>query len=92
MRKKKCVDKDGNSGSSGSSGSGGTPQLAALGDKCKKTLDCEEGECCGVWPFKKCKKCCSDEYCNLSMGYGVHNQQLGYCYICKKNECIDCRE
>ena len=81
------MNKDGNSGSSGSSGSGGTPQLAALGDKCRKTLDCEDGECCGVWPFKKCKKCCSDDYCSLR--WGPHPlQHEGICYICYKKECV----
>ena len=33
------------------------------GDKCRKDSQCDSGNCCGVWPFKRCRECCKDSDC-----------------------------
>ena len=33
------------------------------GSKCRKNSQCDSGNCCGVWPFKRCRQCCQDSDC-----------------------------
>ena len=67
------------------SGTTAAPTLAGVGDKCRKTGDCETGECCGFLR-KRCKTCCSDEFCQQV--YGA-NAPVGTCYVCdKKDGCV----
>lgn len=34
------------------------------GSGCRKSSQCDSGNCCGVWPFKKCRECCTDSDCS----------------------------
>ena len=33
------------------------------GGKCRRDSQCDSGNCCGVWPFKRCRECCKDSDC-----------------------------
>ena len=33
------------------------------GRGCRKNSQCNSGNCCGVWPLKKCRECCQDSDC-----------------------------
>merc|ERR1712212_653055 len=45
------------------------------GGKCRRDSQCDSGNCCGVWPFKRCRECCKDSHCPTGQN-------------CKNNECI----
>ena len=33
------------------------------GGNCRRDSQCDSGNCCGVWPFKRCRECCKDSDC-----------------------------
>ena len=47
------------------------------GASCGCSSDCKSGNCCGVWPFKRCRECCKNSHCD-------GNQ------ICVNRKCSDC--
>merc|ERR1712179_755732 len=34
------------------------------GKSCTKDAQCDSENCCGVWPFKRCRECCNDDDCS----------------------------